>query len=96
MYRLVHLNIEDNFYIKHHGTKHVAPCMEIMLQQIQAMIQQPKQAIEVETLNVLDKGMGEYSGGLDVQIRDEEAENMVKGTHLGMLLVEEDFSDHSL
>jgi len=47
-------------------------------------------------LNVLDKGMGEYSGGLDVQIRDEEAENMVEGTHLGMLLVEEDFSDHSL
>jgi len=60
------------------------------------MIRQPKQAIEVKTLNVLDKGMGEYSGGLDAQIRDEEAENMVEGTHLGMLLVEEDFSDHSL
>ena len=93
---MVHLNIEDNFYIKHHGTKHAAPHMEIMLRQIRAMIRQPKQAIEVETLNVLDKGMGEYSGGLDMQIRDEEAENMVKGTHPGMLLVEEDFSDHSL
>ena len=37
--------------------------------------------------------MGEYSGGLDVQIRDdEEVEKMVKGTQ-GILLVEEDFLD---
>ena len=57
------------------------------------MIRQPKRATDVETLNVLDKGMVEYSGGLDVQIGDdEEVEKMVEGTQ-GILLVEEDFLD---
>ena len=58
------------------------------------MIQQPKQATEVETVNVLDKGMGEYAGASSEQIRDdEETENTLVGNDSGMALVEEDFSD---
>ena len=64
-----------------------------MLQQIWTMVWQLKRATDVETLNVLNKGMSEYSGGLDVQIGDgEEVKKMVEGTQ-GILLVEEDFLD---
>ncbi|KAF8328525.1 uncharacterized protein EI90DRAFT_2828434, partial [Cantharellus anzutake] len=37
-YRMVHVNIEQNFYIKHRGTQHAPAKMEVMLQMLQERI----------------------------------------------------------
>ena len=93
LYRLVHVNIDDNFFITRRTRKHATPRMEIMMKRVIEKIQAARDSKEVEALNALDEGMAEWSAAdmeEEMSIEDD-ATALGMGAEAEMELFEDDF-----